>query len=130
VLEVKLRYIDRWNERSRQIAAAYDDALRPLGLRRMEPIPGSIPVHHVYALEVGNRDDTAAALADAAVASGIHYAVPVHRQPAFASTAALCLPVAERLGDVFLSLPMSPGLDQADVDQVLTVVTRVARPAA
>jgi dTDP-4-amino-4,6-dideoxygalactose transaminase len=117
VLRVKLRRLEAANDARRALAAAYDAALDGAGGIELpaRPAPGADHVWHQYVVRCERRDAVRAALAAAGIASGIHYPVCVHRQPAFAhlrlgpGTA----PVAEDLAGRILSLPMFPIADEA-----------------
>lgn len=124
ILKVKMKHIEAWTEGRRRAAALYDQALAgvpgvtvPDGGRAEA---GLRHVYHVYAVRVAERDRVQAALTAAGVASGIHYPIPVHLQPAYAEFGYKPgdFPVAERLGAEFLSLPMFPELTPDQIDTV------------
>lgn len=130
LLSVKLRHLDRWNARRSAVAARYDAALAgqaDLGL----PVtaPGSRPSWHLYVVRSPHRDALRAHLAGCGVQTVVHYPVPPHRQPAFASTpaAAADLPGADRCAAEVLSLPMGPHLTPGQQDAVVSAV-RAFRP--
>jgi dTDP-4-amino-4,6-dideoxygalactose transaminase len=84
----------------------------------------SCPVFHLFVVRHPNRDRLAAYLRERGIASGIHYPLPLHLQPALA-----CLghkegdfPVTEAAAKEILSLPMFPELKQADADRVVAAV--------
>lgn len=128
-LGVKLPHLDAWNAARRRIASLYQAGLAPGIGRPLGPI-GDDHAAHVYAIRVGDRDAVRDALADEGVASGIHYPVPVHLQPAYASLGGRAgdFPVAEALARETLSLPLYPELGDRDVAQVIEAVNRVAAP--
>jgi dTDP-4-amino-4,6-dideoxygalactose transaminase len=117
-LAVKLKYVDRWNERRSAIAARYTAALS-----RVDGVttPGACTGHvwHLYVVKVANRDEIRARLADRGVPAGVHYAVPLHRQPAFAEFGeGRKFPHAEKACQEILSLPIYPQLRDDEVDRV------------
>ena len=129
ILSVKLRYLAGWNERRRAVAARYDAALRPLGLKTIEPPKAVTPVYHLYVVEVANRDAVQKALSAAGIASGVHYPVPLHRQPAFAPwSGSARLPVTERIVERIVSLPICADISDEEQDTVIDAFTAVARP--
>ena len=111
VLDVKLRHLDGWTAGRRAVAAAYDRRLAVRGIGRARAA-GSEHVWHVYAIRAAERDVVRRTLADAGVATGIHYPAPVHLQPAYSDLGygPGDLPVSERLAREFLSLPIYPEL--------------------
>ena len=124
VLRVKMAHIEAWTEGRRRNAALYDRLLAGtpgLGLPDAGATEAGLRhVYHVYAVRVAERDRVQQALTDAGVASGIHYPIPVHLQPAYAEYGykAGDFPVAERLGREFLSLPMFPELTAEQIETV------------
>lgn len=121
ILRVKLQYLDRQNDRRREIAAAYDKALAGTGLTPPVRRPGAHHVFHLYVLRHPQRDDLMFSLKARGIGTGIHYPVPVHAQPAYAGRTALgpanCAETARAAQEVF-SLPMYPELGDAAVARV------------
>jgi dTDP-4-amino-4,6-dideoxygalactose transaminase len=124
ILRVKLRHLDAWNATRRARAAAYADLLPPTVTRPVE-LPGCEHVYHLYVVRSPQRDALRAALTAAGIGTGIHYPVPVHRQPAYAAHAARALPHTEQAAAEILSLPMHPLLTVAEVARVADVVRSV-----
>lgn len=127
-LSAKLPHLAGWTERRRALAGRYDAALRPLGFKTIEPIEGSLCVYHLFVVEVANRDDVQTALSAAGIATGVHYPVPLHRQPAFAKYATRPLPATERIVDRIVSLPICPHLTDEEQAQVIAAFVKVAQP--
>ncbi|MEJ7615980.1 MAG: DegT/DnrJ/EryC1/StrS family aminotransferase [Pyrinomonadaceae bacterium] len=114
VLRVKLGYLDAWNERRRAHAACYRESLRELELELPQEMSYAHHVYHLYVMQTNERDALHAALARAGVQAGIHYPLPLHLQPAYASFGHRRgdFPVTERLAERVLSLPMFPELTE------------------
>ena len=83
-------------------------------------VPGATSAWANYTVTAPRRDRLAAELRQAGIATAVYYARPLHRQTAFRRYPAAPggLPVAERMADEVLSLPMHPYLDPADQDRV------------
>jgi dTDP-4-amino-4,6-dideoxygalactose transaminase len=123
VLEVKLRHLAAWNDARRQHAAYYNHRLDHVaGLKRPAEAFRLGHVYHIYAILTENRDALMAQLEKRGIHSGIHYPVPVHRQPAyrFLKLPQGSFPVAEALSKQQLSLPMFPELTEKQLDHVVT----------
>lgn len=119
VLRVKLRHIDDWNRARQRIAARYDALLAGLPLQTPVTLPGCVHVYHHYTVLVERRDEVAVALREAGVATAVHYARPLHRQPVFSGMLPpVDLPVAEDVSRRCLSLPIYPELRDAQVETV------------
>jgi dTDP-4-amino-4,6-dideoxygalactose transaminase len=124
-LSVKLPHLADAN-RARQAAAAHYDRL-------LAEVPGCTPigcrddvehVHHLYVVEVDDRDAVRSALETAGVDSGIHYPVPLHLTPAYRPLGhgPGDFPVAERMAGRILSLPMHPYLSAGQIEYVAEVL--------
>jgi len=124
ILNVKMAHIEDWTEARRGHARNYDQLLAGTGLQTPSEPPQSRHVYHIYALRLDDRDGAHRQLADAGIASGFHYALPVHLQPAYADLGYKegDFPVAEDLARRFLSLPMYPELPPQSLERVVEVL--------
>ena len=124
VLRVKLRRLDGWNELRRRHAASYTSLLDGAVTTPPRRRAGPNPVWHLYVIRSAARDRVRGALGDANVASGMHYPVPLHLQPALASLGhgPGAFPAAEAWAASALSLPMFPELEQDEVERVAAIV--------
>jgi dTDP-3-amino-3,4,6-trideoxy-alpha-D-glucose transaminase len=126
ILRVKLRYLERWNKRRRQIAHLYTARLAgsdPALVLPLEPQKAR-HVYHLYVVRHPQRDALRAFLRERDIGTLVHYPVPVHLQPAYADLEYKegSLPVTETVAREVLSLPMYPELSD---DEVLTVADAV-----
>ncbi|HLI25644.1 MAG TPA: DegT/DnrJ/EryC1/StrS family aminotransferase [Chloroflexota bacterium] len=124
VLRVKLRYLDTWNARRAAAAATYT-----AGLTGTEVTPPAVRddrthVFHLYAVQAPRRDALRAYLAEQGIATGMHYPIPCHLQPAAREWSAGpgSLPVTERLAAHTLSLPLFPEITDAQLARVIAAV--------
>lgn len=120
-LRVKLRHLPEWNAARRAAANKY--------IKRLSGVDGvvvptvraeSLPVWHLFVVLVDNRDRVQARLGEAGVATGLHYPVPLHLQPAYRHLRYQEgeFPVSEECGNRLLSLPMFPELTDEQIDYV------------
>lgn len=89
---------------------------------------GAKPVYHLFEYRCDNkvrRDKLSEALKAAGIGFGYHYPVPIHKQKAYAHYNKLSFPVAERLAETLISLPMHPGLTKEQVDCVCNVIANL-----
>lgn len=123
VLSVKLKRIDAWNDRRRQIAAMYSNELKGTELKLPFEKPGYRHVYHLYVVETPARDALLKYLLDAGIDAKVHYPIPIHRQEGYpwgkAADLEVKLPLTERSAASVLSLPMFPELTQAEIDYVI-----------
>jgi dTDP-4-amino-4,6-dideoxygalactose transaminase len=125
VLNVKLRHLNDWNDARRARAAKYNASLSNSGLMLPREMDYARHVYHVYAVQSQNREELQKGLTAARVQTGVHYPIPIHLQPAYASLNYKRgdLPVTEGLAERVLSLPMFPELSDAQIDRVSQVIT-------
>jgi len=119
---VRLRRLDMMNERRRQLAGRYAKGLGGLPLELPRERPGARHVYHLYVVRTPRRAELAAFLKERGIQTGVHYPVPGHRQPAVERFAPSPLPVTERLVDEILTLPISAGHTDAEIDAVAMAV--------
>ena len=128
VLRVKLRYLDEWNAARRELAQVYEKLLGPIEGIATPPHPADVEaVWHLYVVNVERRDEVRRRLGEEGVATGIHYPIPIHRQPAFDHLGYErgSLPVAERFSATNVSLPMYAELDPASAEHVAHTLRQV-----
>src|SRR3990172_653693 len=119
---VILRRLDAMNERRRQLAARYAERLAGLPLILPVEQPAARHVFHLYVIRTDRRDALAGFLRERGIQTGIHYPVPCHRQPAVEHLNAPSLPRTERIVREILTLPLSAGHTEEEIDQVAAAV--------
>ncbi len=124
VLNVKLKRLEDWNKRRREIAAAYS-----AGLGNVVGTPHSRDtdenVFHLYVIEVEDRDAVRSRLNEAGIATGIHYPEPLNLHTAIRETTPYGpgdFPCAEHLAASMLSLPIFPEMTDAQVTHCIDAV--------
>ena len=122
---VQLRRLPKWNERRREIASLYNEALDGLVITPKEA-PWAKHVYHMYVIRAEHRDKLRAFLADKGISTGIHYPIPIHKQPAIVSQLGelVSLKNTELCARTVLSLPMYPGLREEDVRYICDEIRR------
>jgi dTDP-4-amino-4,6-dideoxygalactose transaminase len=124
VLRVKLRHLDDWNHRRTILANDYlkllssHDLVLPAVHRDCEP------VWHLFVIRTEKRDKVQAALGSGGVGTLIHYPIPVHLSQAYPEFHHLKFPLAEKLAQQVLSLPIGPHLDPSSVTEVAEALRR------
>ncbi|HNX51869.1 MAG TPA: DegT/DnrJ/EryC1/StrS family aminotransferase, partial [Thermoanaerobaculaceae bacterium] len=123
----QLALIESFTARRRAIAARYAAGLAAIDdLTLPVERPGTRMVFHLYPLRTrdrATRDALAAHLKTAGVETGVHYPLPNHRQPAILKLMSPPpLPASELAGATLLSLPMFPGIQDSEADQVVAAV--------
>jgi len=129
LLSEKLPHLEHWNALRAEAASVYDRLLAPSGVVRPGRAAGVTHVFHLYPIRVPGRDAVRAALGDRGIQTGIHYAVPLHMEPAFADLAYSPgdFPVAEEAARSMISLPMYPFITEEELALVAGAVSEVIR---
>jgi dTDP-4-amino-4,6-dideoxygalactose transaminase len=127
-LRVKLKNLDEWNKRRRVVAENY---LTKLGCVEDLQLPSVLesvePVWHLFVVRHPHRDLLQDRLTAAGIGTMIHYPVPPHLSGAYAGEgwSRGAFPLAEKLADTVLSLPMGPHLSKEQADIVVNEMSRV-----
>jgi len=129
ILSVKLRHLDEWNARRAAIAALYFERLKDSAVRRPFVPDWAEPAWHLYVVTTEARDQLAADLASRNIETLVHYPIPPHRQGAYADRGMrdAAMPIAEKLADSILSLPIGPHLSLDQAAEVAAAVSETAR---
>lgn len=120
VLRIKLRHLDQWSARRKEIAARYRESLFGLPLRLPQDNPRDECAYHLFVIYVSNRDSVQAELKNRGVGTAVHYPLPLHLQKALASLGyqAGDFPHAEKACREILALPFFPELTDDEVSYV------------
>jgi dTDP-4-amino-4,6-dideoxygalactose transaminase len=129
LLRVGLRHLAAWNERRRELAAFYTRELAASGVEPLVEQEYARSVAHLYVVRHPRRDALAEALARRGIGTLIHFPLPLHLQPAFASLGGRPgqLPVVEQAAREILSLPLYPELTESAACRVVEAVRAAAR---
>jgi len=123
ILRVKLRHLARFAAARRAHAARYRELLAGAKLRLPFEHGKGTHSYHQFTVRLDGRDAAKKALADAGIASGVYYPIPLHRQPVFEKEyGRLSLPAAESAAREVLSLPIYPQLTDEQLRHVAGVL--------
>lgn len=117
VLRVKLKWLEQWNARRKEIAALFGNFLKGAKAEIPSDDPRDERVYHLFVVYVNRRDSVRAALQARGVHTAIHYPCPVHLQPAFATLGfgPGSFPHSERACERALSMPFFPEMTDEQV---------------
>jgi dTDP-4-amino-4,6-dideoxygalactose transaminase len=133
ILQVKLRHLETWRAERVRAAKAYDARLANVShVVRPALLADGAHVFHLYVVRVAQRDGVLAKLTQRGIGAGIHYPVPVHLHGAtkVLGYARGHFPVAERLADEILSLPMFPEITEPQIDEVVGALRAITAEVA
>lgn len=123
ILRVKLAHLDTWNAERRLIAERYSAILPASVVQRPVSPNWASPVWHLYVIRSKARDALQAHLQSHGIQTVIHYPIPPHRQACYAPIMTdMTFPLASHLSSEILSLPMYPGLTEAEQHRVAEVI--------
>ncbi len=138
VLRVKLKHIDHWNARRREVAARYESLFAATGLVKPNAVtvdaqtpiallqtrPEAFHIYHQYVIRAHRRDELRTLLTQRGIGSEIYYPVPLHLQQSFAYLGyrAGDFPESERAAREALALPIFPELREDEQERVVAAV--------
>ena len=124
ILRVKLPHLDHDNAARARVAALYDEGLARTALTLPRCRPCATHVYHLYVVRSSRRAALQQFLKARGVGALVHYAVPVHLQPAYRGRlrGSEALPETEQAAHEVLSLPLYPELGAAEVQTVIQAV--------
>ncbi len=128
VLRIKLRRLDGWNARRRELAALYRELLADADVLLPEEMRGVEHVWHLFVIRHPERDRLVADLHARGIGAGVHYPIPIHQQAPYAGirTVPDGAPVSTMLARQILSLPLYPEMTEAQVAEVADAVRECA----
>jgi dTDP-4-amino-4,6-dideoxygalactose transaminase len=124
ILSAKLRRLEAWNERRREVAEFYLESLADSSLELPREAEGRRHVYHLFVVRAQERDMFRSELASRGVETLVHYPRAVHQQPAYAQVAVGShgLAESERLVQQIVSLPLYPELRDDEVAHIVETV--------
>ncbi|MDP1624249.1 MAG: DegT/DnrJ/EryC1/StrS family aminotransferase [bacterium] len=124
-LRVKLKYLDDWNDRRNKIASFYLDSLAGIpDLLLPQVLESASPIWHIFPLLHPKRDDLQRYLKSKGVDTMIHYPVPPHLSRAYSEMSMQkgTFPIAEKIAESELSLPMGPHLKLEEAEYIVNAI--------
>ena len=124
ILNVKIKEIDNWNAKRREVAEIYNEALKDTDL--VTPVTRDYvePVYHMYVLQSENREEVLEKLKESGIATGVYYPVPLHLQKCYKNLGYKegDMPVSEYLSHRTFAIPVYPELTKEQVDYIISKI--------
>ena len=126
ILLFKLKYLERWNKRRREIASLYNQYIKNPRVIKPIEVPYGKHVFHLYIIRHPQRDRLQSYLKQNSVETAIHYPVPIHLQEAYKDLpySPGDFPTTEKVSKGILSLPIFPYLRDQEVETVSNLINR------
>jgi dTDP-4-amino-4,6-dideoxygalactose transaminase len=127
ILRVKLRHLDNWNMRRRELASLYTERFSGLGIIPPTEMEYARHVYHLYTVRFAERDRVQGELKSAGIASDVYYPQPLHLttpcrpfgyQPGD-------FPIAEQTSREALSLPLYPEMSETQLYSITDHIQRI-----
>jgi len=130
ILRVKLRYVDKWNERRRDLARQYTQQLSSLSIAVPKEYPQARSVYHLYIIRVKERERVRRFLQAEGIASAVYYPQPLHLTEPFRNQYKPGdFPMAEQASEETVALPLYPEMSSEQVDEVVKAIRQAVFPS-
>jgi len=118
---VQLEKLDGFNAARQKNAAMLSAGLKDIsGVVPAVTKTGCTHVFHQYTIRAEKREELAAFLKEKEIGTGIHYPIPIHKQPYYMELGYRdSLPISEKAAEEVLSLPVHPALSREDVQKIV-----------
>lgn len=118
-LRIKLKYLDKDNEKRRTIAIKYSENIRSKKIILPEINNFDAHVFHLFVVRCSKRDDLKVHLLRNGIETSIHYPIPIHKQKAYSEIGNLSLPITEKIHEEVLSIPLHPMLKHEEIAAII-----------
>ncbi len=122
ILDVKLKYLDKDNNKRSEIAKFYRNNIINPKIILPKTYAEASHVWHIFAIRVQDRDKFQKYLKQNGVQTVIHYPTPPHKQEAYNEWKSLSFPITEKIHNEIISMPMSPVMTDDEVNKVVEVL--------
>jgi len=116
ILRVKLKHLDQYLTRRRQIGQFYNEQLKNCEV--VSEVPGNRHTYHLYVVLVQEREKLIEYLKEKGIGTIIHYPVPMNKQLAFETQKLEAFPNTKKFTDQVVSIPLYPELKQEELEYI------------
>lgn len=122
ILDIKLSYLDKDNEKRREIAKYYRENIKNAKIMLPQTYDEKSHVWHIFAVRVANREEFQNYLMRHGIQTLIHYPIAPHKQACYQEWSNLSLPITEKIHTEIISIPISPVMTIEEASRVVEVV--------
>lgn len=119
----KLKFLDEDNKRRQAIASRYLKQIRNEKIKVTTLTESARHVWHLFTVRTDNREAFRQYLFNNGIETSVHYPIPPHFQEAYAEWKHSSYPISEKIHETTVSLPISPVMDETEVEKVIRVVS-------
>jgi dTDP-4-amino-4,6-dideoxygalactose transaminase len=124
ILRVKLKHLDRENEKRKAVANVYLREIKNPAVTLPSTLDCCLPCWHLFVVRVARRDHFIKYLEGHGVGVAIHYPIPPHQQKAYAKWNSCSYPITESIHERCVSLPISPAHTEDDARVVSSAINQ------
>lgn len=126
ILNVKLKHLEDWVDRRRDVASKYNKYINANEVIHPEQASYAQHAYHLYVIRTKKRNQLKEFLKSKGISTGVHYPLPLHLQPAlrFLGYKKGYFKVSEECANTVLSLPMHPDLKEDEIEFVSTAINK------
>lgn len=123
-LNVKLNYVQKEIDARRNVANYYLEHIKNLDITLPKVLNEEGHVWHLFVIRSSRRDELFQFMKNEGVQTLIHYPIPPHKQRAYEQYNSLTFPITEKIHSEVLSLPISPIMDNSEVQKVVSIINQ------
>ncbi len=129
ILSVKLKYLDRWTQKRREHAEAYNRAFENSSIITPKEEDFNYHIYHQYTIAVKGRDKLREILKEKQIGHDVYYPVPLHLQECYKHLGYRegDLPVTEQKSREVISIPIYPEMTAEEQNYVIDTVKAAVR---
>jgi len=124
--KIMLKRLVKGNEDRRKIARVYSSEFNDYIIKPHEE-KWAKHVYHMYTIRTKKRNKLQKFLKSKGIGTGIHYPIPIHKQPLFNKYKNQKLPITEEICSTTLSIPMFPSLTRTQQKYVINSINQFAK---
>jgi len=124
VLGIKLKHLNEDNALRQKIANYYYENINNPFVTLPKRLDDSNNVYHIFPILSTKRDELQNYLEDNGIHTIIHYPIPPHKQECYKEWNNMSLPIAEKIANEELSLPISPVHTMEEIDEMVNMINK------
>lgn len=126
ILRIKLKYLDQWNGRRKELAEKYDREITNSHIKKPYVLQGNGHIYYTYVVKVTDREKLREALKNQEILSGVYFPVALHLQKVYEDLGYKKgdMPNAECLADCSLAIPMFAELEEFEQKEVIKALNK------